>query len=434
MFLLPGHAFAQQTDDSASATTSVSAQTDPDAGNNPETSPANAATDDPTTVIVTGQRRALATSRNIKRNADTVVDSITATDIGAFPDKSVAEALQRVPGITVNRFAATSDTAHFSAEPSGVIVRGLPQVRSEFNGRDSFSANSSRGLSWGDITPELMAGVDTYKNQTAEMIEGGIAGSINLRTRVPFDATGQLFQVGANMNYNDLSKKWTPDANVFYSNRWQTGIGEIGLMGNAAYSRVVTASQGIQYGRAAIIDNGFGPDGPDTAYIPYSINFLDNEYDRKRTGIALAGQWRSNDRKLLFTTQFNRSVYKNTWQERSFGAFGLGPDLFGQDVRARVVGPLNGSGNLSGRVPIPAPGTPDFTFDSDGNFQSGTFNRDNSAGNSGGAARTRTRGLAPTTRASRCSTPAITGAARRIANIVRPASQAMRRKSAPAAA
>ena len=81
---------------------------------------------------------ALQSAQEIKRSADTVVDSITATDIGAFPDKSVAEALQRVPGVTVNRFAATGDTAHFSAEPSGVIVRGLPQVRSEFNGRDSF--------------------------------------------------------------------------------------------------------------------------------------------------------------------------------------------------------------------------------------------------------------------------------------------------------
>ena len=139
-------------------------------------------------------RAALRTSQQIKSNADTVVDSITATDIGAFPDKSVAEALQRVPGITVNRFAATSDTAHFSAEPSGVIIRGLPQVRSEFDGRDTFSANSSRGLSWTDITPELLAGVDVYKNQTADMIEGGIAGTVDLRTRVPFDAKGQLIQ------------------------------------------------------------------------------------------------------------------------------------------------------------------------------------------------------------------------------------------------
>ncbi|RZJ95193.1 MAG: TonB-dependent receptor, partial [Novosphingobium sp.] len=99
-------------------------------------------------VIVTGTRAALRSAQNIKRDADTVVDSITATDIGAFPDKSVAEALQRVAGITVNRFAASSDTAHFSAEPSGVIVRGLQQVRTEFNGRDSFSANSGRGLSF----------------------------------------------------------------------------------------------------------------------------------------------------------------------------------------------------------------------------------------------------------------------------------------------
>ncbi|RYG01700.1 MAG: TonB-dependent receptor, partial [Caulobacteraceae bacterium] len=117
-------------------------------------------------VIVTGQRRALQTSQQIRRNADTVVDSITATDIGAFPDKSVAEALQRVPGVTVNRFAASDDTSHFGAEPSGLLVRGLQQVRSEYNGRDTFSANSGRGLSWGDISPELMQGVDTYKNQT----------------------------------------------------------------------------------------------------------------------------------------------------------------------------------------------------------------------------------------------------------------------------
>jgi iron complex outermembrane recepter protein len=304
-----------------------------------------------------------------------VVDSITATDIGSFPDKSVAEALQRVPGITVNRFAASSDTAHFSAEPSGVIVRGLPQVRSEFNGRDTFSANSSRGLSWGDITPELMAGVDTYKNQTAEMIEGGIAGSINLRTRVPFDAKGQLIQFGANLNYNDLADEFTPDANAFYSNRWMTGIGEFGLMANLAYSHIRTASQGIQYGRTAIIDNAntatlLGTGAPATAYIPYSVNFLDNEYNRKRTGVAFAAQWRDLDDKFLVTAQFNRSVYKNEWQERSVGAFGLGPDLYSYDVRTRV-----SPTNLGDRIPVPAPGTGGFTFDEDGFFESGTFVR-----------------------------------------------------------
>jgi TonB-dependent receptor len=367
--LQPSTALAQQTDTGQP----ISQTTDPNASTQPATAP------DKSTIIITGQRRALRTSQQIKKNADTIVDSITATDIGAFPDKSVAEALQRVPGITVNRFAATSDTAHFSAEPSGVIIRGLQQVRSEFDGRDTFSANSSRGLSWTDITPELLAGVDVYKNETADMIEGGIAGTVNLRTRVPFDAPGQLIQIGVRANYGDLDKKWTPDINGFYSNRWQTGIGEIGIMANLAYSQVKTRSQGIQYGRAAIVETG-APGWPDQVYFPASINFLNNEYDRKRYGVAAAAQWRSNDHKVLITGQYLRSLYKNNWRERSFGDFGLGPDLYGQNVRTRVVGPIGGGGPFNGSVPIPAPGTPDFTFDSDGNFQSGVVNRDSSQG------------------------------------------------------
>jgi iron complex outermembrane recepter protein len=357
-------AYAQSTTtEQAEETKPVSTTTDPDT--------AAAPNDDPGAIIVTGQRRALRNAQQLKKNAETVVDSITATDIGAFPDKSIAEALQRVPGVTVNRFAATGDTAHFSAEPSGVIVRGLPQVRSEFNGRDTFSANSSRGLSWSDVTPELMAGVDVYKNQTADLIEGGIAGSINLRTRVPFDATGQLFQVGANMNYNDLAKKWTPDGNVFYSNRWNTGLGEIGIMGNAAFSKITTASQGIQYGRAGIFDNVFPQSGTDTVYAPSSVSFRDNTYRRTRTGIAAAVQWKSLDDRLLFTGQYNRSVYKTNMDERVVSGSFFG--LFGQrtDYRFNPANdPITGGARQN---PRQAPGSDPFQFDDDGWLSRGTF-------------------------------------------------------------
>ena len=342
-------------------TETVSGSTDPTETSNPGPQEEGDA------IIVTGTRRALNTSQNIRRNADTVVDSITATDIGAFPDKSVAEALQRVPGITVNRFAAASDTAHFSAEPSGVLVRGLPQVRSEFNGRDTFNANSSRGLSWSDISPELMAGVDTYKNQTADMIEGGIAGSINLRTRVPFDATGQLFQFSGSYIYGDLAEKVTPEVSAFYSNRFDTGIGEFGFMINGAYSNVETRSQGIQFMRAGIFDNRFGADGPATAYIPSGITLRDNLYERTRTGISAAAQWQSPNRDFLVTAQFNRSTYVNEWEERGVSSEFFG--LYGQNARYRI-GP-----STPFEIPRPALGTPDFTFDEDGNFQSGTFNR-----------------------------------------------------------
>lgn len=315
-------------------------------------------------VIVTGTRRALETSQELRRNADTVVDTITATDIGAFPDKSVAEALQRVPGVTVNRFAASDDTSHFGAEPSGVLVRGLQQVRSEYNGRDTFSANSSRGLSWGDISPELMQGVDTYKNQTAELIEGGIAGSINLRTRVPFDSPGRLMQLSANVNYGDISEKYTPEASAIFSDRWITDMGEFGFLANIAYSDVTTNSQTIQYGRMGIFEGVFGPG---TQYIPSSVGYRDTEYQRERNGLAFAAQWESTDGKLMATAQYNRSDFTNQWRER--GVIGYNADMFALPTDFSY----SPGGARSQWIPVPAQGTSPFTFDSNGNFQNGTL-------------------------------------------------------------
>ncbi|MDV6329915.1 TonB-dependent receptor [Asticcacaulis sp. 201] len=320
---------------------------------------ANAAPADSTEVVVTGVRKSLKSAQQIKRNADTVVDSITSEDIGSFPDKSVAEALQRVAGITVVRFNGTDDTSHFSAEPSGVLVRGLMQVRSEFNGRDTFSANSSRGLSWGDVSPELMAGVDTYKNQTADLIEGGIAGSINLRTRLPFDSKSRLLVVNASTNYGDLAKKEGYDVSAIWSDRWSTDLGEFGVMANFAVSQVYTGSQGIQYDRMGIFDvpSVFGPG---LKYIPSVVYNRENVYDRNRKGVALAAQWRSNDGSLLLTAQYNRSQYRNSWQEyaisgSAFSVYGLPTSYV--ETNPDVVKPANGS----------AP----FTFDGNGNFLTG---------------------------------------------------------------
>ena len=315
-------------------------------------------------IIVTGTRRALKTAQQIKRDADTVVDSITATDIGAFPDKSVAEALQRVPGVTVNRFSASDDTSHFSADPSVVLVRGLSQVRSEYNGRDTFSANSSRGLSWGDIAPELMAGVDVYKNQTAEMIEGGLAGSINLRTRVPFDQKGQTIEINAIGNYGDLRKKVTPEISGLYSNRWNTGVGEIGILLDAAYSKVKTESQGITYGRTAVFQDVYGPG---LQFIPSSVGERISDYDRLRVGFAGALQWRSPSGRVSATAQYNRSKYHETWREHGVISYLTDEFAFPADFVFTLGGP-----NAS-RIPQPAPGTAPFTFNSNGNFVSGTL-------------------------------------------------------------
>jgi iron complex outermembrane recepter protein len=349
--LLAPYAIAQEQEQDATATNAATSKSD----------------EDLTEILVTGIRKALATSQELKKESDTVVDSITASDIGAFPDKSVAEALQRVTGVTVTRFAASGDTTHFSAEPSGVIIRGLPQVRSEFNGRDSFNANSSRGLSFGDVSPELMAGVDTYKNSTAEMIEGGIAGTVNLRTHVPFDSEGFVLAASADLGYGDLSEDTNPSGSLILSNRWDTSAGEFGLMANAAYSMVTTESQGTQIGRFYQI-NGVAAYGGGTKWFPGGVDIRKNVYERTRTGFALAGQWASPNDSLLATLQYNRSEYENEWTEFSLGAV-IGNSQTAQDLV---------STNQLGYAPV---GARPYTFDSRGVFQSGVISDTTAAWN-----------------------------------------------------
>jgi iron complex outermembrane recepter protein len=332
-----------------------------DAGPSGDNQKTTKSDDEMTEILVTGIRKALQTAQEIKKEADTVVDSITATDIGAFPDKSVAEALQRVSGVTVTRFAASGDTTHFSAEPSGVVIRGLPQVRSEFNGRDSFNANSSRGLSFGDVSPELMAGVDTYKNQTADMIEGGLAGTVNLRTHLPFDSEGFVAAFSGEIGYGNLAEQAEPSGSLILSNRWDTGIGEFGFMVNAAYSHVVTESQGVQLLRMFNTQNAFYDGTTTTKWIPGGIDIRENTYDRTRTGGSLALQWSSPEDSVLATLQYNRSEYENNWEEYSLSA-GLGN---AQQPQSLVV---------TTPFSVPAQGTPAYEFDSNGVFVKGVIN------------------------------------------------------------
>ena len=161
----------------------------------------------PDDVVVTGFRQSLQKAQKRKRDADTVVDVITAEDIGALPDRSVAESLQRVPGVNISRFEQRNDPDRFSVEGSGVIIRGLPFVRSELNGRDIFSANGGRELSFNDVSAELLGRVEVFKNTTADMIDGGISGTVNLVTRKPLENRGLHVAGALEVNYGDMAKK-----------------------------------------------------------------------------------------------------------------------------------------------------------------------------------------------------------------------------------
>ncbi|CAE6756500.1 TonB-dependent receptor [Xanthomonas arboricola] len=270
------------------------------------------------TVEVRGVRASLIKSQVIKRDASQIVDSVSAEDIGALPDRSVTETLQRVSGVTIDHFAARSDPDHFSAEGSGVMIRGLTQVRGELNGRDIFSAASGRGLSFEDVPAELMAGVDVYKNPSAEIIEGGLGGTVNLRTRMPFDNPGRIVGGNIDYNYGDMSKKYKPSASFLFSDRWNTGIGEMGFMIDVAHSELATRSDGIQvepYVRRTD-EAVLAGSGRSEVFVPGGVNWRQLDFERKRDGIAAAFQWKPSDATEIYA-QFLRSRYEMNWQERA---------------------------------------------------------------------------------------------------------------------
>ena len=324
--------------------------------------------DDEDEVVVVGVKQALKSAEEIKRNADSFVDSITATDIGAFPDKSIAEALQRVPGVTVVRTATPNDVTHYAAEPSGVIIRGLTQTRSEFNGRDAFSATSGTGLNFEDVSPILLSRVDTFKNQTAEMIEGGIAGTINLVTRLPFDQDGELISASITGTYGDIRQELTPEISGVYSNRWESKIGEFGFLASGTYSELKTSSQGVVAGRMVIFDPGTYT--AEENYIPSGIIYGETNYDRIRDGLSFAGQFESNDEKLIITAQYNNSRYQNTWRERQL-------ENFWQFIDQAE--PHDLTFNDPNFV-LPPDGAMPFTFQDNGLFGMGTVARSSGSG------------------------------------------------------
>lgn len=272
-------------------------------------------------VVVYGVKQSLQNAQDIKRDSETFVDAVSASDIGALPDRSVLEAMQRIPGVSIERFAAADDPDHFSVEGSGVVIRGLTQTRSEFNGRDAFTANSGRGLSFQDVPPELMGSVEIFKNQTADMVEGGISGTVNLKTRKPFDSNERLIAFTLDATYSDFAEETTPAGSLLFSDVWETSAGRFGLLLNVAASNMKARTDGVQVDlyipRTNIDAEGNPVEDGNTLFVPRGANVRTQEHDRDREGYAAALQWANPDDTIVITGEIIRSESTNSWVEHA---------------------------------------------------------------------------------------------------------------------
>ena len=169
------------------------------------------ADDDVEVIQVRGLLGSMARSLEDKKIADNISDSISAEDLGKFPDQNVAESLQRITGVSIDRSGG---------EGQFVTVRGFgPEFNTVLvNGRQIATENQGREFSFDTLPAELISGAAVYKSPTADMQEGGIGATVNVTTARPFDLDGFKIAASAKGVYDDLSEETSPQISGLISN------------------------------------------------------------------------------------------------------------------------------------------------------------------------------------------------------------------------
>jgi iron complex outermembrane recepter protein len=219
-------------------------------------------TDDSNVVVVTGFRSSLKSALGIKKRSAGTVDSILSEDIAKFPDSNLAESMQRIPGVTLSRGDG--------GEGRQISVRGLgPQfTRVRINGMEGSSqigaadiygaANNGRSFDFNVFPSEIFSALTARKTATADIEEGSLGATVDLRAPKPFDFRDkQLFSVTARGIYNEVSKQTDPKYSVLFAKKF--GGGKFGVLGSFAYSKRNIREVG--YSAVDILSAGMGGNG-----------------------------------------------------------------------------------------------------------------------------------------------------------------------------
>ena len=221
----------------AVGTTAVQAQTTPA----PAASPA---TDDSTVVVVTGYRGSLQSSTQAKKRAVGFEDSIFAEDIGKFPDTNIAESFNRIPGIIISR-DINGDGVNVSIRGLGtsftrVLLNGAPVAVASTGSTDSQNTNREVDL---DLFPtELFTQLTVDKSPQASMVEGGAAGTVNMRQARPFDHKGEQISYSVDGTKSSNDAKWGDKASVLASKTWD----HWGIIGGISITDQQVSNKGFE--------------------------------------------------------------------------------------------------------------------------------------------------------------------------------------------
>ena len=272
------------------------------------------ATDDGV-IVVTGIRTSLQSALNEERNADSLIEVIQAEDIGKLPDQNLAEVLENIPGIQITRTAGVG---------TGVQIRGTNDNRTEINGVGTVGSGRGRGgINFEDVNAAIISSVEVTKAPQASTIEGSVGGTINLRTIRPLDLRDPLAVLRVQGEYSELSDSVTPRIAGSLGQRWDTGMGEVGVVISGSYTKQEATSFRPRVDRdgglvenvnAVVVRNGSVEDQPTRrpaaqAFDFLGIQFLNQElenFEFETINVAGTLEWApSPDLKLYFDGFYN---------------------------------------------------------------------------------------------------------------------------------
>ena len=203
-------------------------------------------------ITITGIRSSLSNAILKKRNAKSIVDAIGAEDIGRLPDTNIAEALQRVTGVQIQRDAG---------EGSFVSIRGLDPIFTKvtIDGQSVTSARTQRfgqeGFNFATVAPSIASSLEVIKSPTANLDEGGVGGTVNISKRLPLDIGEPVYSISAEAVHNELRDKTTPRITGFVSNTF-------------ADDTIGVSLTGYYYERRTQRHRIDGDDSPRDAFVP----------------------------------------------------------------------------------------------------------------------------------------------------------------------
>lgn len=263
-------------------------------------------------IQVTGFRESLESALNIKKNESGFVDAIVASDIAEFPDNNLAESLQRVPGVAIQRSGG---------EGRGITVRGLGPTFTtvRLNGMETVSTtgstdaaggnNRGRGFDFNTFSSDLFSSLTIRKTNSASIQEGSLGATVDLKAAQPFDYDGFVFTASGQLGYNDLSEKNDPAASFLVSNIFADG--KVGALFSLSYSERKIQDEGSSTGRwskaAGDRFNRTQLDGSatptvipasheiNTAFHPRLPRYDSYQHELERLGASLSLQFRPSD-------------------------------------------------------------------------------------------------------------------------------------------